>query len=50
MGQIVQLKEKKKNFASYVTELQKLCENDLFLINSLILEKLEIFLVFYGDS
>ena len=37
MGQIVQLRDSKKDFDFYVHQLQKLCEKDLSLINSLII-------------
>ena len=41
MSQVVQLINSKKTFSFYVHQLQKLCEKDLSLINSLILDKLD---------
>ena len=41
MGQIVQLNNSKKDFTFYVRQLQKLCEKDLSLINSIIIDKLD---------
>ena len=41
MGQVVQLNNSKKDFTFYVRQLQKLCEKDLSLINSIIIDKLD---------
>ena len=41
MGQVVQLNNSRKDFIFYVRQLQKLCEKDLSLINSIIIDKLD---------
>jgi len=41
MGQVVQLNNTRKDFIFYVRQLQKLCEKDLSLINSIITDKLD---------
>jgi len=41
MSQVIQLKKLKKDFTYYVDQLQRLCEKDLTLINSIIIEKLD---------
>ena len=41
MGQVVQLNNSRKDFIFYVRKLQKLCEKDLSLINSIIIDKLD---------
>ena len=41
MGQVVQLNNSRKDFTFYVRQLQKLCEKDLSLINSIIIDKLD---------
>ena len=41
MGQVVQLNNSRKDFIFHVRQLQKLCEKDLSLINSIIIDKLD---------
>ena len=41
MGQVVQLNNSRKDFAFYIHLLHKLCEKDLSLINSIIIDKLD---------
>ena len=41
MGQVVQLNNSRKDFIFHVGQLQKLCEKDLSLINSIIINKLD---------
>ncbi len=41
MDQLVQLNNSRKDFSFYVDQLQKLCEKDLSLINSIIIDKLD---------
>ena len=41
MSQVVQLNNSRKDFVFYVRQLQKLCEKDLSLINSIIIDKLD---------
>ncbi len=41
MGQVVQLNNSSKDFVFCVHQLQKLCEKDLSLINSIIIDKLD---------
>ena len=41
MGQVVQFSNSRKDFSFYVRQLQKLCEKDLSLINSMIIDKLD---------
>ena len=41
MGQVFQLSNSRKDFIFHVRQLQKLCEKDLSLINSIIIDKLD---------
>ena len=41
MGQLIKLNNQTKDFNFYINSLQKLCEKDLSLVNSIILEKLD---------
>ena len=41
MSQVVQLNNTRKDFIFYIRQLHKLCEKDLSLINSLIIDKLD---------
>ena len=41
MGQVVQLNNVRKDFTFYIRQLRKLCEKDLSLINSIIIDKLD---------